>query len=404
MARTLSKLSAIAVRGTLKSGRHSDGGGLYLNVGPTGGKSWLFMWTPRGGKRREMGLGAYPTVSLADARVRADQCRRQVAEGRDPLTERDRGSAKTFGDAADQFIASMVAGWRNEKHADQWRMTLGDTYCRALRSKAVAAIDTQDVLEVLNPIWQSKAETAARLRGRIERVLDFAQVKGWRSGENPARWRGHLRNALPARQKLARGHHAAMAYTDVPAFVARLQRADAMAARGLEFLILTAARSGEVLGARFDEFDLAGRVWTVPAARMKAGKVHRVPLSDHAVTIVTALLETRVSDFVFPGERPQRPLSVMAFAMLMRRMKVGHLTPHGFRSAFRDWCGDATTFPRELAEAALAHRVGDDTEVAYRRSDALARRRKLMDAWARYLARSTAAKVIDFPQPAVAGR
>ncbi|HVW58004.1 MAG TPA: Arm DNA-binding domain-containing protein, partial [Rhizobiaceae bacterium] len=232
MARVLSKLSDFAVRGTKKAGRYSDGGGLYLNVGPTGGKSWLFMWTPRGGKRKEMGLGPYPAVSLADARAKADQCRRQAAEGKDPLAERDRETAKTFGDAADKFIELMEASWRNAKHADQWRMTLGDTYCRSLRGKVVAAIDTHDVLAVLTPIWQSKAETASRLRGRIERVLDFAQVKGWRSGENPARWRGHLRNALPARQKLSRGHHAAMNHADVPAFVARLQKAETMAAGG----------------------------------------------------------------------------------------------------------------------------------------------------------------------------
>ena len=260
-------------------------------------------------------------------------------------------------------------------------MSLGDAYCAELRKLAISAVDTDAVLQVLTPIWQTKAETASRIRGRIERVLDFATVKGWRTGENPARWRGHLKNALPARQKLTRGHHAAMPYAEVPAYVKRLQSAEAMAARGLEFLILTASRSGEVLGAKWPEVDLEAAVWTVPAERMKAGKEHRVPLTPRAVVIIEALQETKVNDFIFPGERKDAPLSSMAFAMLIRRMKVEQYTAHGFRSAFRDWAGDETSFPRELAEAALAHRVGDETERAYRRSDALDRRRKLMVAW-----------------------
>jgi integrase len=336
----------------------------------------------KNGKRREMGLGSYPTISLVAARQRADECRRQVAEGLDPITERKKAAPVTFGEAADQFLASMSSSFRNEKHRDQWKMTLGDAYCATLRKKPISAVDTEDVLQVLAPIWQSKAETASRIRGRIERVLDYATVKGWRTGENPARWRGHLKNALPARQKLARGHHAAMPYAQVPAYVKRLQSAEAMAARGLEFLILTASRSGEVMGAQWPEFDLEKAVWTVPAERMKAGKEHRVPLSPRAVAIIKDLHETKVNDFVFPGEKKERPLSPMAFAMLMRRMKVSQYTAHGFRSAFRDWAGDETSYPRELAEAALAHRVGDETERAYRRSDALDRRRKLMVAWA----------------------
>jgi integrase len=260
-------------------------------------------------------------------------------------------------------------------------MTLGDAYCAELRKLAISDVDTDAVLQVLTPIWQTKAETASRIRGRIERVLDFATVKGWRIGENPARWRGHLKNALPGRQKLTRGHHAAMPYAEVPAYVKRLQAAEAMAARGLEFLILTASRSGEVLAAKWPEVDLDKAVWTVPAERMKAGKEHRVPLSPRAVALVKALRDTQMNDFIFPGEKKDAPLSSMAFAMLMRRMKVDQYTAHGFRSAFRDWAGDETSFPRELAEAALAHRVGDETERAYRRSDALDRRRKLMVAW-----------------------
>jgi integrase len=389
MARTSKNLSALDVKNLTKVGRHADGDGLYLNIAAGGSKSWMFLWM-KDGRRREMGLGSYPGVPLADARAKVVECRRIVSAGGDPIAARDTAKPKTFAEAADDFMDSMEGGWRNEKHRDQWRMTLGDVYCSSIRSKAVGDVSTDDVLKILTPIWQQKAETASRLRGRIERVLDYAKVKGWRSGENPALWRGHLKGALPARQKLQRGHHAAMGYREVPAFVERLRGAEAMAARGLEFLILTAARSGEVLGAQWPEFDLKNAVWTVPADRMKAGKEHRVPLSDRAVEIVKALQEARVSDFVFPGERPKRPLSSMAFAMLLRRMKVESVTPHGFRSAFRDWCGDETTFPRELAEAALAHEVGNKVEAAYRRSDALAKRRKLMDAWARYCSNSKA--------------
>jgi integrase len=283
----------------------------------------------------------------------------------------------------------MEGGWRNEKHVAQWRMTLGPAYCPGIQSKPVSDIDTDDVLAILSPIWSTKAETASRVRGRIERVLEYAKVKGWRTGDNPALWRGHLRGALPPRKKLQRGHHSAMPYADVPAYVARLQVTDAMAARALEFLILSAARSGEVLGAKWPEIELNAGVWTVPPERMKAGVEHRVPLNERTVAILTALRATRVNDHVFPGEKKDRPLSSMALTMLMRRMQVGQYTPHGFRSSFRDWAGDATTFPREIAEAALAHRVGDETERAYRRSDALARRRKLMDAWAKFCLMST---------------
>lgn len=385
MARSIQKLSDAAARNLKVPARHSDGGGLYLNVSPALRKSWLFMWTPTGGKRREMGLGPYPAVTLSDARSKAERCRRLVAEGKDPIAERDREAEKTFGDAADLFIASMEGSWRNQKHRAQWSMTLGDAYCKDIRQRPVAAISTEDVLRILTPIWTEKAETASRLRGRMERVLDFAQVKGWRSGENPARWRGHLKNALPVRQRLARGHHAAMPFADTPAFLARVVAREAMAARALELLILTAARSSEVLGARWSEVDLKRKVWTVPGERMKAGKEHRVPLGDRALALLTTLAESRSSDLVFPGEKEGRPLSIMALTMLLRRMEVGHFTPHGFRSAFRDWAGDETEFPREIAEAALAHKVGDETEQAYRRSDALDRRRKLMEAWEAYL-------------------
>ncbi|CDX45287.1 Phage-related integrase [Mesorhizobium sp. SOD10] len=384
MVRTLQKLSdARAKSDALKPGRHSDGGGLYLNVSPSGSKSWLFMWV-RNGKRREMGFGAYPGITLASARRKAIEYRAAVAEGRDPIAEKAKDAEPTFGECADKFLASMEASWRNDKHRAQWRMTLTE-YCGTIRTKRVSEVGTDEVLEILLPIWNSKPETASRLRGRIERVLDFAKAKGWRTGENPALWRGHLKNVLPARQRLSRGHHAAMPYVDVPPFIKRLRNAEAMAARALEFLILTAARSGEVYGAEWSEFDLDKALWVIPAERMKAAVEHRVPLSPPALDIVKSLYESRLSNrYVFPGQRTNRPLSSAAMEMLMRRMKVDAYTVHGFRSAFRDFAGDETGFPREIAEAALSHRVGDATERAYRRADAVEKRRKLMSAWAAF--------------------
>jgi integrase len=387
MARALHQLSDVYAKSSkLKAGRHADGGGLYLSVSQTGSRSWIFMWVPPGGKRREAGLGSFPAISLAKARAKAVEFRAAIAEGRDPLVERDKEKPKTFAEVADLFVDSMEGGWKNEKHRAQWRMTLSDAYCASIRPKPVASVNTDDLLEILSPIWTTKAETASRLRGRIERVLDFAAVKNWRpKGDNPAYWRGHLKNALPARQRLQRGHHLAMAFGDVPDFVVRLKAAEAMAARGLEFLILTAARSNEVLGARWNEIDFKEKIWTVPKERMKAGKEHRVPLSERALEIVKSLHETRINDLIFPGQKKDRPLSVMAFEMLLRRMKVD-VTTHGFRSSFRDWVGDATSFPREVADACLAHTVGNAVELAYRRSDALEKRRKLLQAWANFVA------------------
>jgi integrase len=401
MARALQKLSdAIAKSTKLNPGRHSDGGGLYLNVTPTGSRSWLFMWT-RDGKRREMGMGAYPAISLAKARVVAGTYRELVAAGRDPIADKAKAEEPTFGDCCDLFVTSMEGQWRNDKHRAQWRYTL-EEYCKPIRPKKVSLISTADVLSVLQPIWNEKNETASRLRGRIERVLDFAKVKGWREGENPALWRGHLKNVLPAKQKLSRGHHAAMGFDAVPAFMAHLRSLDAMAARCLEFLILTAARSGEALNAEWSEIDFAAKVWTVPASRMKAGREHRVPLTDAALAIITKLHEGREGrQLIFPGQKKDRPLSIMAMTMLMRRMKKEEFTVHGFRSAFRDWAGDKTTFPREVAEAALAHTVGDETERAYRRSDAIAKRRKLMEAWERYLTTGAVSGVLTFERKAV---
>lgn len=384
MPRTLHRLSDTLARSPqLKPGRHADGGGLYLNVKDAGTKSWLFLFTLDGG-RKALGLGAYPTVGLAAARKKAEELRKALAEGKDPRQQQQTVEEPTFKDCVDRFLSSMENQWRNEKHRAQWRMTLGEAYCKALLNKKVAAISTEDVLKVLTPVWTTKPETASRLRGRIERVLDFARVRGWRSGENPALWRGHLQSILPVRQKLTRGHHAALPYTEVPAFLHELRSKEAMAALALEFLILTAARSGEVLGARWEEFDLEKGIWTIPATRMKAGRLHRVPLSPVALELLQRQLTTRVSDFVFPGHKKDKPLSGMALEMQLRRMKRSDITVHGFRSSFRDWAGEETDIPREIAEAALAHVVGDATERAYRRSDALERRRGLMEMWSSY--------------------
>jgi integrase len=274
-------------------------------------------------------------------------------------------------------------GFRNEKHKAQWKSTLA-TYAAPLKDKPVDTIGTDDVLAVLKPIWTTKPETASRVRGRIEKVLDAAKAKGFRQGENPARWRGHLDHLLPRQSKLARRHHAAMPYERVAAFIGELRQRESVAAPALEFCILTAARTGEVLGARWSEIDLDKRVWTLPPDRMKAGREHRVPLSDRAMSILRKLQEAKSGDFVFPGQVRNKPLSNVAMDMVIRRLKPENVTVHGFRSSFRDWAGNVSSFPREIVETALAHVIGDKAEQAYRRSDALDKRRKLMEAWAAY--------------------
>lgn len=384
MARGTSKLTDTGIKSPrLEPGRHSDGGGLYLNVTATGSKSWVFMWVATR-KRREMGLGPYPSIGLAAARKRATEAREAVAAGRDPIAERKSAAPvePTFGECADLFIASMEGSWRSAKHRSQWKQTL-TTYCEPIRAKRISEIATDDVLKVLTPLWSTRTETASRLRGRIERVLDYAKVRGWRSGENPALWRGHLRNLLPSPKKGVQ-HLAAMPYVEVPEFLRRVRASEAMAARCLEFTILTASRTSEALGATWGEVDLDGEVWTVPAVRMKVSVEHRVPLSSAAMTLLRRLHALRSSDFIFPGQKDGQPLSNMAMAMLLRRL-AADVTVHGFRSAFRDWCGEETAFPREVAEQALAHSVGSEVERAYRRGDALKKRRDLMEAWSRYL-------------------
>jgi integrase len=394
MARKINRLNARAVATIAKFGRHSDGGGLYLSISPNGGRRWVFLFRWHG-KPTEIGLGSARDVSLGRARELAARCRAQVAEGINPKDARKPSEGATFGECADRVIEAMRPSWRNGKHAAQWEMTLRE-YAAPLRSLPVDKITTDDVLSVLKPLWNKKPETASRLRGRVERVLDAAKARGLRSGENPARWRGHLDQLLPKRQRLTRGHHAAMSYSDLPAFMSDLQARQATAALALQFVILTAARSGEVLGASWDEIDLDRAIWTVPAARMKAGREHRVPLSRRALVIVKGMNESRSGDFVFSGQKPGNPLSVMALEMVLRRMKIENATVHGFRSAFRDWAAESTNFTNEVCEAALAHVIENKAEAAYRRGDLFDKRRKLMEAWAAFCATPKAGKIVAF--------
>lgn len=392
MARTLHRLTDRFIKTVSDPGRYADGGNLYFSVTTTGSRRWVFLYKFEG-RQREAGLGAARDVSLKEARAKAEAMRRSLAEGLDPLAVKQAekpAPVLTFGEFADQLMDDIEFGFTNEKHRYQWRQTLGPSYCASIRSKPIDAITTDDVLAVVKPHWQDKQETASRLRGRIERVLDAARAKGLRSGENPARWRGNLRELLPVRKKLQRGHQPALPFQEVPAFVGRLRDRQAISALALEFLILTAARSGEVIGATWQEIDLDAALWTVPAQRMKAKRQHRVPLSARAVEILKQLepLRTGSAGHIFPAANPLRPLSNMAFAQLLKRMGETGFVPHGFRSSFRDWCGEQTDFPAEVAEAALAHVTGSSVVQAYRRGDALEKRRALMDAWAEFVSQA----------------
>ena len=387
MARNVDRLTARKVATVTAAGLHADGNGLYLRIskGKSSGKRWVFIYRrPSDGKRCELGFGGTSSVSLARAREKAAEARAQIADGRDPRLLKDQASTTpTFGEMADKHIATMEGSWRNDKHRAQWKMTLAH-YAKPLRQKPVDQIDTADVLDVLHPIWQSKPETASRVRGRIEKVLDASKVQGYRTGENPAAWRGHLALILPKPQKLVRGHHARMPIDALPAFFSALREREAVAARCLEFLMLTAARTAEALGARWDEIDDGQQTWTIPPHRMKPGREHRVPLTKQCAVILSDMRSLSDGDYVFPGQRRGKPLSSMSLAMLLRRMNVEKATVHGFRSCFRDWAGNRTDFPRELAEHALSHVIGDKAEQAYRRDDAVERRRPMMEAWADY--------------------
>lgn len=367
----------------------SDGAGLYLRLRPDGNASWFFA-SKVGGRRRELGLGSATAVDLNTARELAGEVRKAIAQGRDPFTEKAASKREvkhapkvaTFGAFAEDYIASVEAGFRNEKHVAQWRSTL-KAHAAHLSKIRVDEITTDDVLKVLRPIWTTKPETASRVRGRVEKVLSAAKAKGLRPRDsfNPATWRGHLDILLPRQPRETRGHHGALPFADAPEFMAKLRGRPALAARALELTILTAARTGETIGATWGEFDEKAAVWTVPASRMKAKVEHRVPLSPAAL----ALLKRLRPEEAQPGDLIFGRLSNMAMAMLLRRMECDGITVHGFRSTFRDWAGDATEFPREIVEQALAHVIQSKAEKAYRRGTAVERRRALMVAWEGYL-------------------
>jgi integrase len=370
-------------------------------------KAWLFRFE-RDGRERQMGLGPVSTLSLAEARERARECRKILLDGRDPIqvrnaeriqrrTETARGV--TFKECAERYIAAHEASWRNEKHREQWKSTLARYAYPIIGGLSVSAIDTALVVKVIEALWATKPETATRLRGRVESVLNWATVRGFRAGDNPARWRGHLDKLLPARGKVKPvKHQAALPYAEIPTFMADLRSRDGISARALELTILTAGRTGEVIGARWSEFDVEAKVWTIPAERMKGGREHRVPLNDRAVAILTALPREGDGDgFVFIGARADRPLSNMAMLELMRGLRPGYV-PHGFRSTFRDWAAETTNYQNHIVEMALAHVVGDRVEAAYRRGDLFEKRRRLMGDWARYCSRQASpdAEVVLF--------
>ena len=393
MARQIGKLAALAVSRVKKPGYYGDGGGLWLQVSGAGTKSWIFRFTLHG-RAREMGLGPLHTISLADAREAAHYCRKVLLEGIDPIEDRrdkkaaarlDGTKAMTFDACAETYMTAHEAGWRNAKHAGQWRSTLKSYAGPVLGQLPVQGIDVGLVMKVLEPIWTEKTETASRVRGRIEAVLDWATARGYRHGDNPARWRGHLQNLLPRRAKVQRvKHHAALPYTEIGVFMSELRAQNGIAAVALEFLILTATRTSETIGATWDEIDLNRALWTIPADRIKASRKHRVPLCHPAMAIVRRMHECRQNIYVFPGMKRQRPLSNMALLALLKRMERSNLTSHGFRSTFKDWAAEQTNYPREVSEMALAHAVSDKVEAAYRRGDLFTKRQRLMEEWGRY--------------------
>lgn len=389
------KLAAIALK-KLSNGWHADGGNLYLLV-RNASRSWVFRYTSPSGERRNMGLGSLDSVNLARARELAKQYRAATKDKQtpsDPIailqeekSKRQQNAAKkiTFKQCAEAYIKANRAGWKNAKHAQQWENTLEKYAYPILGEVAVSEIDTPLVTKCLVNIWTEKTETATRVRGRIESVLDWAKVSGFRQGENPARWRGHLDKVFPAATKVAKvKHHPALPFTEIGSFMAKLREREELGARALELTILTAARSGEVRGARWSEINLDEKIWVIPAERMKAGKEHRVPLAAPAVALLKELIRSEDKELVFPGAKPGKTISDMTLGAVLKRMDCPDITTHGFRSTFRDWCSEKTTYSNEVVEMALAHAIKNATEAAYRRGDMLEKRRALMNDWATY--------------------
>ncbi len=366
MVQKIQRLTALAASRLNKPGLYADGAGLYLRVGRNGYKSWTFRFMLHG-RAREMGFGSLHKVSLADARKKAATAR-----------------SMTLDQCAEAYSGAHEASWKNEKHRQQWRNTLATYVSPVFGGVPVQDVDNDHIVKVIEPIWSKKTETARRVRGRIEVIIDWAKVRGFRAGENPARWRGHLSHLLPARTKVrAIKHHAALPYIQIPSFLAVLRKVEGTAAAALEFLILTVARTSEVIYSRWSEVDLEKRVWIVPPERMKGHREHRVPLSAPATAVLKRMKESQ-GTYLFPGRTPDMPLSNMALLMTLGRMNRGEITSHGFRSTFRDWAAERTNFPNEVVEMALAHAVENKTEAAYRRTDLFEKRRRLMNAWALY--------------------
>lgn len=403
MARLKERLTTLHVKNAKSAGYYPDGLGLYLQVAPSGAKSWIFRYMLNS-KSREMGLGSLHDLTLANARLKRNEYRVLAREqGIDPITHKRQAKLAhalaeaaiiSFDECAAAYIASKSVEWKNPKHHQQWVNTLNQYASPVFGKQPVAAVTTELVMKVLQPIWFTKTETASRLRGRIASVLDWASTSRYRSGENPARWHGHLENLLPSRNKTKPvAHHPALPYIEIGAFMPLLREQVGEAAAALQFLILTCSRTGEVIGATWDEFDLDQRMWTVPASRMKAKREHRVPLTAQALKIINDMKVRKQSDYVFAGRNIERPTSNMAMLKLLERMGRDDLTVHGFRSTFRDWAAHETNFPREIAEAALAHDTRNETEAAYQRGDLFNKRRKLMEAWAVYCERSVLKQV-----------
>nr|WP_034339668.1 site-specific integrase [Herbaspirillum sp. B39] len=394
MAKTINRLSAQSVARNVRPGLYSDGGGLYLQITKAGVKSWLFRYM-RSGKARGMGLGPLHTVSLAEARIKALEQRRKLLDEIDPLDEKiakkaatriEVANVRTFDECADAYIQAHRAGWKNAKHAEQWVNTLATYVGPVFGNFAVGSVNTALVMKVLEPIWGVKSETASRLRGRIESILDWATVRGYRTGENPARWKGHLDHLLPQKSKVQKvEHHPALPYDELSVFMTELRRQPGVAALALEFLILTATRTSETLNAVWDEIDLEKGLWIIPAARMKAQKEHRIPLSKQALSILRSRYEISKIGFIFEGRKRGTAMSNVTLLQLLKRMERSDITVHGFRSTFRDWVGETTSYPREVAEAALAHGLKDKVEAAYARGDLFVKRKNLMQDWANFV-------------------
>lgn len=408
MVRAIHKLKAISAEKATKPGLYGDGGGLYLQITKDGIKSWLFRFMING-RARGMGLGPLHTISLAQAREKAHECRSFLLKGLDPLDEKQKSQAvakeqeaeakakidaavppatprgKTFKDCAEELIKSKETGWRNEKHKDQWRNTLAKYAYPVIGDLAVSTIETAHIMQILSPIWAEKTETASRVRGRIESVLSYAKVFGYRTAENPARWKGHLDHLLPKESAVTTvKHHPALPYKELPEFMEKLREKESIAAFALELLILTATRSNETRSCRWDEFDLEEKIWIIPATRMKTKKIHRVPLSDQSLKLLKKMLRFGNQGLVFPGQKNGQPLSDATMLQLLRRIHPDGISVHGFRSTFRDWTSECTTHDSNICEMALAHTIENKTEAAYRRGDLLVRRAELMSDWGAY--------------------